>query len=209
MSLPENADVIARLPIFPLGTVLFPGGRLPLRIFEARYMDMVRNCMRDSAPFGVCRITRGGEVGEPAEHERIGCLGRIADWDMAQPGVLQIMLLGDRRFQINDERIEKDGLITARVELINDDALFAVPDEFRESAELLRKILIDLESRSDESEHNPVASPYQFDSCAWVANRLCELLPIPIGAKQKLMELNDPASRLSLVQQFLQQRKVL
>ncbi len=119
------------------------------------------------------------------------------------------MLLGDRRFQINEKHIENDGLITARVELIPEDALFAVPDAFRESAELLRKILIDLESRSNDSEQNPVASPYQFDSCSWVANRLCELLPIPIAAKQKLMELNDPASRLSLVQQFLQQRKVL
>ena len=182
---------------------------MPLRVFEARYMDMVRNCMRESSAFGVCRITKGSDVGQPAEHERIGCLGRIDDWDMAQAGVLQIRVRGERRFQISERNIENDGLITARVELIADDPLQAVPVELHESAGLLRKILIDLESRVNDPEQSPIASPYQFDSCAWVANRLSELLPIPINVKQKLMELNDAKARLLLVQQFLQQRKVL
>ena len=207
--MPDSIETIDELPVFPLGTVLFPGGKLPLRIFEARYIDMIRRCMRDGSAFGVCRITSGTEVGQPAEHEPIGCLGRIDDWDMAEPGVLQIMVRGDRRFQIGERKIAKDGLITARVELLADDRLEPVPEDLQQSAQLLRTILVDLESRATDSARNPIASPYQFDSCAWVANRLCELLPIPISAKQKLMELNDPSARLSLVQQFLQQRKIL
>jgi uncharacterized protein len=205
----QTADILLRLPIFPLGTVLFPGGRLPLRVFETRYMDMVRSCMRDSSAFGVCRITDGGEVGQPAEHEPIGCLARIADWDMTQPGVLQIRVIGDRRFRISERSIEKDGLIAAEVALIADDALVSVPEDLENCAGLLRKILIDLESKEANADERLIASPYQFDSCAWVSNRLCELLYIPMSAKQKLMELNDPVARLSLVQQFLQQRKVL
>lgn len=198
-----------KLPIFPLGTVLFPGGRLPLRVFEARYMDMVRDCMKDSTPFGICRITEGHEVGQPAEHEAVGCLARIADWDMAQIGVLQIVVLGDRRFRVLNRTIEANGSISAEVSLIEDDPLVAVPASMNASVGLLRKILIDLEAKHPSTEERLIATPYQFDSCAWVANRLCELLYIPMTAKQKLMELEDPIARLSLVQQFLEQRKVL
>jgi uncharacterized protein len=205
----DQPEAVPHLPIFPLGTVLFPGGRLPLRVFETRYMDMVRSCMRDSSAFGVCRITEGGEVGQPAQHETIGCLARIADWDMTQPGVLQIRVLGDRRFRIVERSVQKDGLISAHVVLIADDALLPVPKELDPCASLLRKILIDLESKEANADERLIASPYEFDSCAWVSNRLCELLYIPISAKQKLMALDDPIARLTLVHQFLQQRKVI
>ncbi len=180
-----------------------------MRVFETRYMDMVRSCMRDSSAFGVCRITEGGEVGQPAQHEPIGCLARIADWDMTQPGVLQIRVLGDRRFRIVERSVQKDGLISAHVVLIADDALLPVPKDLDPCASLLRKILIDLESKEANADERLIASPYQFDSCAWVSNRLCELLYIPISAKQKLMALDDPVARLTLVHQFLQQRKVI
>lgn len=204
-----DAPISPRIPIFPLGTVLFPGGRLPLRVFEARYMDMVRNCMRDGSAFGICRITQGQEVGKAAEHEAIGCLARIIDWDMAQAGVLQIRVVGDRRFRVLERQVETDGLVTATIDYLEDDPIVPVPQALSDCAGLLRRIIEDLERRQADAEQRPVVPPYQFDSCAWVGNRLCELLPLSTAARQKLMELDDPGVRLSLVRQFLEQRKVL
>lgn len=172
-------------------------------------MDMVRACMREGSAFGVCRITQGQEVGLAADHEAVGCLARITDWDMAQPGVLQIRVLGDRRFRVQERRIEGNGLVTAVVEHIADDPIVPVPDAHKACAGLLRRIIEDIESKQGDAEQRPIASPYQFDSCGWVANRLCEILPVPVAARQKLMELEDPTVRLSLISQFLEQRKVL
>src|SRR3954470_11255789 len=90
------------LPLFPLNTVLFPGGRLPLRIFEQRYMDMAKACLKDSSPFCVCLIVDGKEVGEPATPADVGTLARIATWDMPQLGVLQVVAVGSQRFRIKE-----------------------------------------------------------------------------------------------------------
>jgi Lon protease-like protein len=110
-----------QIPIFPLNTVLFPGGVLPLRVFEARYMDMTRECMRKGAPFGVCLIREGREVGAAAVPHTIGCLANIADWDMQQLGLLQLRTLGGSRFRILSQQIAGNGLITAEVELLADE----------------------------------------------------------------------------------------
>ena len=193
--------MIADLPIFPLSTVLFPGGVLPLRIFEARYMDMVRDCMQRDAPFGVCLITKGGEVGEPAEHEPIGCLAHIRGWDMEQLGLLQLRTVGGARFRIVDRRVGRTGLIRASVD--------ELPDDFADCAMLLRRIVDELREREPDADKRMIAEPVDFESSAWVANRLCEFLPIPAGAKHKLMALDEPLSRLHLVQRWLQQHQVL
>jgi hypothetical protein len=197
------------LAIFPLNTVLFPGGSLPLRVFEARYVDMVSECMRSGTPFGVCLITRGREVGDAAEHEPVGCLARIVDWDVQQQGVLQIRAQGGERFRVGAVRVQKDGLVRADVECLPDDPEAPVPEDLAICSKLLARIVADLEKRSPESISRAVAEPYAFDSAGWVANRLCEILPVPIRAKQKLMELPDPLARLGLVHQFLQQRRVV
>ncbi len=201
--------MIADLPIFPLSTVLFPGGVLPLRIFEARYMDMVRDCMQREAPFGVCLITRGGEVGEAAEHEPIGCLAHIRGWDMEQLGLLQLRTVGGARFRIVDRRVGRNGLIRASVDELPDDEHIPVPDDFADCAMLVRRIVDDLRSREPDPQRRMIAEPLELDSSAWVANRLCEFLPIPSAAKHKLMALDDPLSRLQLVQRWLQQHQVL
>ena len=112
----DGRTLITDVPVFPLSTVLFPGGVLPLRIFEARYMDMVKVCMQRDAPFGVCLITRGGEVGEPAEHEAVGTLAHIRGWDMEQLGLLQLRTIGGLRFRIVDRRVGRNGLIRASVD---------------------------------------------------------------------------------------------
>jgi len=206
-----------QLPLFPLNTVLFPGGVLPLRVFEARYMDMVRQCMKSGAPFGVVLITRGGEVGAPAATESVGTIARIAAWDMPQLGVLHLRAIGGDRFRIEQRELQPDGLQVARVEPIAPDEDQPLEQEYRPCADLLQRVIDDVGSRrvdeqdgaQDPISSMPFESPYRFDSSVWVGNRLCEFMPVPLRAKQKLMELQDAASRLALVRRFLLQHGVL
>jgi hypothetical protein len=172
-----------------LNAVLFPGGRLPLRIFEKRYMDMARACLRDGSPFGVCSIREGAEVGAPAVPAEVGTLARIASWDMEQLGVLQIVALGERRFRILERRVEADGLARARVKLLAEDADAAPPPSCGASVRLLERVL---------SEHAALFEPpHRLDSSAWVGARLAELLPLPLAEKQALLEMSDAAQRLA------------
>jgi len=203
------SDSLHDLPVFPLGTVLFPGGALPLRVFEARYLDMVRDCMQQGRPFGVCLITQGREVGETADHEPVGCLAAIEGWDMEQLGLLKIMARGGGRFRILSRRVQKDGLVRARAEAIPPDPDADVPDDYAVCARLLRRIVEDLVEREPNPMNRMVGEPYDFASATWVSNRLSEFLPIAARAKQKLMELPDPLARLELVHHYLQRHRVL
>lgn len=187
--------------LFPLGTVLFPGGLLPLRIFEARYMDMAKACLRDGAPFGVCLIRSGREAGAPAEPEAIGCLARIVEWDMQQLGLLLVTASGGERFRILDRRVEPDGLSRARIERLPDDEDEAVPEAFSACARLLERVVA-------ERGENVFAAPHRFDSASWVGCRLAEILPVPLAAKQKLMELDDALLRLEILHKFLVQHRL-
>jgi Lon protease-like protein len=182
---------------------------LPLRIFEARYMDMVRDCMQRDLPFGICLITRGGEVGEAAEHEAIGCLAHIRGWDMPQLGLLQLRTVGGMRFSVVDRRVGRNGLIRASADGLPDDERVDVPDDMADCAALLRKIVDELREREPDADKRMIAEPCDFESATWVANRLCEFLPIPNPAKHKLMVLDEPLARLGLVQRWLQQHQVL
>jgi Lon protease-like protein len=205
-----------RIAIFPLNTVLFPGGVLPLRVFEARYMDMVRDCMREQAPFGVCLITQGGEVGKAAQTEAVGCLAHIGDWDMQQFGVLNIRCRGGQRFRVLERSVEANGLVRAEVELIDDEEDRPLDPEHAACADLLRRIIDDLrrqsEAGADEAKDGgglPFDPPFRLDSSTWVGNRICEVLPVPLKAKQKLMELDDAHTRLAIITQYLKQHAVL
>lgn len=207
-----------RLPIFPLNTVLFPGGILPLRVFEARYMDMVRDCLRDETNFGVCLIAAGREVGSSARPESIGCEARIVEWDMPQLGVLHVRAVGLNRFHIDTSRSQPDGLMVAEVELIEPDDDAPLAPEHQPCADLLTRVIDDLGAQaaekrrtgeSDAATQPPFQKPYQLDSSVWVGNRLCEVLPVPLKAKQKLMELQDATARLDIVTQYLRQHAVL
>lgn len=206
-----------RLPLFPLNTVLFPGGVLPLRVFETRYMDMVRDCMKTASPFGVVLITRGSEVGTPASTETVGTTAHITAWDMPQFGLLHLRAVGGERFRIQTSEVQSDGLRVAQVERIDPDEDFPLAEEFKPCAELLQRVIADVGSQreGDEDEANdpinaiPFEPPYRFDSSVWVGNRLCEFMPITLSARQKLMQLQDAGSRLELVQRFLTQHGVL
>lgn len=190
-----------RLPLFPLNTVLFPDGLLPLRVFEARYMDMVTRCLREGASFGVCLIAAGPEVGDAAIPHPVGTEARIEQWDMTEPGVLSIMVRGGRRFRIEDHEVERDGLLNGTVRWLAALPSEPVPADQAELLPLLRAIVGDLGDRLPE--------PHHFDDAAWVGARYAELLPIPMVARQKLLELDDVVSRLEIIQQFLQQRGLL
>src|SRR6185295_1900818 len=155
----RRGAAIDALPLFPLNTVLFPGGRLPLRIFENRYMDMAKACLRDGTPFGVCLITQGSEVGAPATPAALGTLARIAEWDMPQLGVLQVIARGESRFRILERHVEKNGLQRARVELLPEEADGAVPEHCRACVRLLERVI--------EQQPGLLPEPQRLDSAAW------------------------------------------
>jgi Lon protease-like protein len=197
------------LSIFPLDTVLFPDGVLPLRVFEARYLDLVRECTTADLPFGVCLITEGSEVGEAAAHEPIGCTARIVDFDLEESGLLNLRALGGQRFRVLERTVRQDGLIRADIEMIDPDEAVAIPDDFEGCVSLVRRLVDDLVARETDPMRQMIAQPYRFESAAWVGNRLCEFLPIAPGARQKLMQLDDPIARLSLIHQYLHQHQVI
>lgn len=190
------------LPIFPLNTVLFPGGVLPLRVFEARYMDMTRDCLKSERPFGVCLIRTGKEVGAPAEPETVGCLAHITSWDMEQLGLLQLRTRGGQRFRILGSSVAAQALRRAHIELIPHEEDAAMPEQFGALADLVRMVVADNGAAA-------FAEPHEFESASWVGYRLSEILKVPLAAKQKLLELDGALPRLEILYKFLEQRGVV
>jgi uncharacterized protein len=182
---------IEDLPLFPLLAVLFPGGRLPLRIFESRYMDMAKACLKDGSPFGVCLIVEGAEVGTPATPAAVGTTARISSWDMPQLGLLHVSARGEQRFRIRSRRVQSDGLARASVEVLNPEADAPVPASCFACVKLLERLI--------EQHPELLERPHCLDSCAWVSARLAELLPLPLKTKQALLELDDGRVRLEKV----------
>lgn len=201
------------LPLFPLNTVLFPGGVLPLKVFETRYVDMVRQCMKSESPFGVVRIKSGQEVGLAAEPEAVGCLANITQWDMQDLGLLLLRTEGGERFRIIETRVLSDQRLEARVEMIAADSAVEVTEMHLICAKALKIVIDDINAKGRAEQGDafisPFAQPAQLDNAGWVANRWCEILPIPLKARQKLLELENAQSRLAIVHQYLQQHKIL
>jgi uncharacterized protein len=193
---------IETLPLFPLNTVLFPGGVLPLRVFEQRYMEMTKACLRDNSLFGVCLIREGEEVGKPAVPEPVGCTARIGDWDMQQLGVLQIRAEGQSRFRILSAEDNGHGLLVARVELIAAEEPAAVPAHLADCGNVLRAVVNDAGTTT-------FTQPLEFDNAVWLSYRLSELLPIKVAAKQRLLELTDPLARLQVLGDFMRSQKLI
>jgi len=198
LSVPAVPDEIA---LFPLHTVLFPGGLLPLRVFEPRYMEMVSACLRASQPFGVCLIREGREVGAPAVPHPVGCLARIVQWDMQQLGVLNIVARGEARFRIIERRVQRDGLALARIELLAEEGNEAVPEGSEVGVRLLRTII-------DEGASARIEEPFRFESASWVSARLAEILPLSAAMKQDLLETDAGDRRLDTLCEFLRKQKL-
>jgi Lon protease-like protein len=196
--------------LFPLNTVLFPGAVLGLKVFEARYLDLISRCMRTQTPFGVVCLRAGSEAGrsaQPVAMESVGVLARVDEVDAEQPGILRVRATGGQRFRLLSAPVQQaDGLWTVeQTELIADDpprlpgpAMLATVTAL---AEAMRKL--------QAQDRLPFSAPFKLDDAGWVANRWCELLPVSLAAKQKLMELEDPVIRLSLVDGFLRDKKVV
>lgn len=201
------------LPLFPLNTVLFPDGILPLKVFETRYIDMVRDCMKSNAPFGVVLIKSGQETGAVAEPEEIGSLALITDWEMPTLGVMMLRTQGGERFRILETRVLPDQRLEARVAMLPADAPLPVSDIHLSCARALKIVIDDVQTKGRAEQGDAFVSPFsmpvRLDSASWVANRWCEILPIPLKARQKLLELGDAQNRLSIVFQYLQQHKIL
>ncbi|TAN08521.1 MAG: peptidase S16 [Rhodanobacteraceae bacterium] len=181
------------MPLFPLNTVLFPGGVLGLRIFEARYLDMVRECTRDDGRFGICLIMRGQEVGEPALPAAVGTLARIVDFDTLPDGVLGITVTGGTRFRVHRSRVRNNGLAVGEIRHWPDEARVEVPVEFS----LLPAILERLAEQAGLSWRNGPRERY--DDASWVGFRLAELLPLDDHERQGLLETTDPLERLAML----------
>ena len=187
---------LADLPLFPLQTVLFPGGRLPLRIFESRYMDMAKVCLREGSGFGVCLIREGREVGAPATPMAVGCVARITAWDMPQLGVLQVLARGERRFRIRERRVQADGLVRASVALLAEETDAPLAADADLCARVLRKAI-------ESGGEALVEPPPRYGSAAWVSARLAELLPLSLAAKQRLLEMDDARDRIEILRRLI------
>ena len=186
-----------RVPLFPLNAVLFPGGVLPLRVFETRYMDMARECLKNKTAFGVCLIREGREVGSPAVPHPVGCLAGIARWDMPQLGVLQLRTIGQERFRILESQSTAQGLLIGEVDVLAAEHDCPVPRDYVRWAELLRRTI---EGQAEEL----FSPPYRYDSAAWVGYRVAEISPLPLQKKQELLEMNDGVARLSALREILE-----
>jgi len=204
-------STLPELPLFPLGSVLFPGALLPLRVFEVRYLDMVGKAYKAGTPFGVVCLTQGSEVrvaGADAEQfATVGTLARIDSLASPQPGLQQVDCVGTLRFRVRSSQRQVNGLWTASVDLLADDVALPVPDDLQHVAQALRRVIETLQERQRAEQaadmRRPLLAPWHFDDCGWVANRWCELLPVPAPLKQRLMELDSPLMRLELVSDLL------
>ena len=196
------------LPLFPLQTVLFPQGLLLLKVFEARYLDLISHCLRSGAPFAVASIRQGSELRSDAgktSFESTAVLAHLQEVDAEQTGILRVRCLGGLRVQLGRPHQRDDGLWLADAQAGPEDVASKVP---RELAQASRALALAIASLAGQQQH-PFLPPYQLDDAGWVANRWCEILPISLAAKYRLMVLDEPALRLKLVDEFLRGKGVI
>ena len=190
------------IPIFPLGTVLFPGSILPLRIFEVRYMDMARDCLKNGTPFGVCLIREGEEVGTPAVPEPVGCMARIGECDVEELGILKVKAEGLERFRIVSREVNRQGLIVGEIEQLAAESGATDTQGLEESAQFLAKVIAGIGT-------DRFTGPVNLEDASWVSFRLAEILPLRVDVKQKLLELTDATLRLAILHRFLRQQQLI
>lgn len=182
--------------------MLFPGGILPLKVFEPRYVDLVSDCMKEGKPFGINLIRSGQETGAAADPEPVGCLAEITDWDMPELGILQIQVTGGQRFYAEHLQLEADGLILARARLITEEAPLELPAKHRACSDMLKRII-------DHLGHGRFLAPFKYDDAVWVGYRLAELLPLKRSARQNMLEMNDSLVRIEILHSFLTQQGLI
>lgn len=195
------------LPLFPLSRPLFPGAILELQIFEVRYLNMIRRCIANESQFGVVWLLEGSEVRQPGVQETladIGTTARITEWHEPMPALLLIRCEGVSRFRLLATRQEEHGLWVGDGSLLAPASENAIPAQQQAAADRLALLLEDISKRQG-SKHLPVATPWQLDNCGWVADRWAELLPMAGEERQRLLAMNNPASRLTALYPLLKQ----
>ena len=203
------SSALREVALFPLKNVLFPGARLGLKIFEARYLDLVSECLRTQAPFGVvCLLGAGRETGRAnVQFETDGVLAVIDEVDAEGPNLLRLQCHGGERFSIVGQATQQpDGLWTAEVRTWPADEVITPEPALFPTVQALQQVIAALR---EQQGHAPFAEPFALDDAGWVANRWCEVLPIPLAARQKLMVLTDPQARLRLVHEYLKGKGVV
>lgn len=183
------------VPLFPLRTVLFPGGPLPLRIFESRYIDLISQCMKNDSPFGVVLIREGTETGVATTYD-VGTLANITDWYQGSDGLLGVTAVGGQRFRLISGRQQASGLNIGEIEVIPPEPPLALPDEYASLRKILEGVLDDLGRLYESLERH-------FDDAVWVTYRLLEILPIELEQKQQFLESSDTMARLKLIDELL------
>ena len=192
----------ANVPIFPLRTVLYPGGLLPLRVFEARYMDMVKDCLKHDGVFGICSITSGTEAGAPAAFAPVGTIAKIVSWDMPQLGILNLVTAGGSRFNTIRRELTASGLAIAEIALLQEEDAQDAQEAPADLVELLKQLI-----ERVGTEH--FTADRHFDDPNWISYRLAEILPIKLSVKQKLLEVNDSEVRLRVIAEFLKLQGII
>jgi len=184
-------DAKVEIPLFPLRTVLFPGGPLPLRIFETRYLDMIGRCLKEEIGFGVLALKNGDKTGSSEVHQ-IGTLARIIDWYQFDDGLLGITALGETRFLLRGIRQQEDGLNLGQVDFLEAEPEVALPERFQSMLQLLQNVLSELEAQYRFVEK-------RYEDAGWIGCRLAEVLPMSIEQKQMCLEISDPLKRLEIL----------
>jgi len=209
---------LTQVPLFPLQSVLFPGGYLPLRIFEVRYLEMIGRSHKAATPFGVVCLTEGREVRMPPSGDgpsteafapesfhTEGTLATITHMERPNPGLMMIRCIGTQRFRVQSSERQRNGLWVADIELVDGDALVGVPLDLQVVSKTLQDLLASLSERVTDSDELPLQPPYRWGDCGWLANRWCEILPLSASEKQRFMTLDNPLVRLELVADTLEQ----
>jgi len=193
-----------KIPLFPLGTVLFPDGVIALKIFEARYLDMIKKCLREKTEFGVVSILKdqSDETLSPT-FSQIGTLAQIEDFDPVQPALYMTKSVGTQRFRLLSSQQEPSGLWIGEVELLANDPITPIPEEHQRVVNLLNEIISVIQSE-DLLGESPFKKPFKTDDCGWVSNRLAELLPISLAQKNHLLAQTNPRIRLDLVTEIIE-----
>ena len=190
------------IPLFPLNTVIFPGGLLPLRIFEPRYIDMVKDCMHDEHGFGIVLIQNGNEIGPVAEIYKTGTLCRISDWESLPDGLLGITAEGETRISIEKTRVESNHLMIGQIQDLVENPDVLLPEDLEYMKDLLQQIITKV--------GNPYTNiPARYEYAGWVGARLTELLPLQLPIKQRLLEIDDHVVRLYHLKDAMQEYKFL
>ena len=185
------------IPLFPLRTVLFPDGYLPLRIFEQRYLTMIRDCTRDDSGFGVCLIREGEEAVSPVKTAQVGTLARIIDWYTLEDGLLGVSTTGTLRFSVESSWQQDDGLFRAVVQIMPEPEACPVPEEYSILSDVLGRFM------EKVGDNYPAYTPEHLQDAVWLGYRLSELLPLAGIEKQHLLEITDPLERLQSLLEIL------